>query len=121
VIEAGTTRTSAANRSASDAGEPESVQLPTSDGSVRSNAASTRDGKTPRSIDFPPVRSTENRVVDCPAEWDGHTTRRDLGLLERASARESGGYLERVEAWNRSRSIAKRTPREFLRYVGLTD
>jgi Fe-S-cluster containining protein len=66
-------------------------------------------------------RMAMSRVVDCPAEWDGRTTRRDLGLLERASARESTGYLERVEAWNRSRSIPKRSPREFLRYVGLTE
>jgi len=62
-----------------------------------------------------------SRVVPCPCEWDGQTSRRDLGALERWSGRESDAYLERVTAWNRKRSLTNRSPREFLRFIGLTD
>lgn len=66
-------------------------------------------------------RMAMSRVVECLHEWDGNITRRDLGLLERASARENDAYHARVGAWNRERSRTRRTRPEFLRYLGLAD
>lgn len=63
-------------------------------------------------------RLTMSRIVECPAEWDGHATRREHTRMERWSEREAETYLARVEAWNRRRSL-KRSPREWLRFVGL--
>jgi Fe-S-cluster containining protein len=63
-------------------------------------------------------RLTMNRVVECPAEWDDRTPRREHARLERWSEREADTYLEQVEAWNRKRTI-KRSPREWLRFIGL--
>jgi Fe-S-cluster containining protein len=54
-----------------------------------------------------------NRVTACPHEWDGHETKRHLGLLERLLWRESGRYIAKIERWNRRRTW--RTPRGFLR------
>lgn len=63
-------------------------------------------------------RLTMSRIVECPAEWDGRSTRRDHARLERWSEREAETYLARVEAWNRRRTI-RRSPRAWLRFVGL--
>lgn len=63
-------------------------------------------------------RLTMSRIVECPAEWDGNGSRRDHARLERWSEREADTYLEQVEAWNRRRTI-KRSPREWLRFIGL--
>lgn len=63
-------------------------------------------------------RMTMSRIVECPAEWDGKTTKRQFAKLERWSENEAEGYLEKVESWNRRRNI-KRSPREWLRFVGL--
>jgi Fe-S-cluster containining protein len=54
-----------------------------------------------------------NRVTACPHEWDGHETKRHLGLLERLLWRESGRYIAKIERWNRRRTW--RTPRGFVR------
>lgn len=65
-------------------------------------------------------RMSMSRVVECPAEWDGRTTRREHAQLERWGERETDAYLTRVETWNRRRTI-RRSPREFLRFVGLLE
>ena len=54
-----------------------------------------------------------SRVTPCPHDWDGHDTRRQLGLLERLQWRESGRYVEKVARWNRRRR--RLGPRAFLR------
>jgi Fe-S-cluster containining protein len=54
-----------------------------------------------------------NRVTECPHEWDGHETKRNLGLLERMLWRDSDRYIAKIEAWNRRRTW--RTPAAFLR------
>ena len=59
-----------------------------------------------------------SRVVPCPHEWDGHQTRRELSALRRWNDRQSDEYLDRVRTWNR-RAEGPKTPRAFLRYLGL--
>ncbi len=61
---------------------------------------------------------TLSRLTHCPHEWDGHETRREIGRLERARWRESDAFIEKVAMWNRRRD-GRRTPREFLRHLGL--
>jgi Fe-S-cluster containining protein len=56
-----------------------------------------------------------NRVTECPHEWDGHQTKRDLGLLERLLWRESDRYIAKIERWNRRRP--RRSPMAFLREI----
>jgi len=63
-------------------------------------------------------RLTMSRIVECPAEYDGKSSRREHARMERWSEREADTYLEQVEAWNRRRTI-KRSPREWLRFIGL--
>ena len=55
---------------------------------------------------------TMSRVTECPHEWDGHETKRHLGLLERMLWRDNHRYVEKIERWNRRRTW--RTPRQFL-------
>ena len=57
-----------------------------------------------------------SRTTPCPKEWDGHQTRRDLGLLERLLWRESNAYIPQVEAWNAGRA-GRRSVTEFLNFV----
>lgn len=64
-------------------------------------------------------RVTLSRLVHCPSASDGHETRRELARMERARWRESDAFIEKVAAWNRRRD-GRRTPREFLRYLGLS-
>lgn len=54
-----------------------------------------------------------NRVTECPHEWDGRETKRELGLLERLLWRDSDRYIAKIERWNRRRGW--KTPRQFLR------
>ena len=57
------------------------------------------------------------RIGECPNAWDGHVTKRELGLLARLRWRESDAYIAKVEAWNRRRGPG-RTPEAFLRWLG---
>lgn len=59
------------------------------------------------------AKLTMNRVTPCPHDWDGHQTKRHLGVLERLHWRQSERYIERVKRWNRRRT--GRTPAAFLR------
>ena len=61
---------------------------------------------------------TMSRVVECPHEWDGRQSRRELVQLSRRTGAESEAYTQKVKAWNRRREGA-RTRGEFLRYLGL--
>ena len=54
-----------------------------------------------------------NRVTACPHEWDGHESKRNLGLLERLLWRDSDRYIAKITAWNKRR--ARRSPAAFLR------
>lgn len=56
-----------------------------------------------------------NRVTACPHEWDGHETRRNLGLLERMLWRDSGRYVDKIDGWQQRK--ARRTAAAFLRDV----
>ncbi len=57
-------------------------------------------------------------VVDCPHEWDGEHTLRELKATERWNCDQVEAFEVKVKAWNRKRS-GKRTADEFLRFVGL--
>jgi len=59
-----------------------------------------------------------SRVVRCPAEWDGHQSRREIIHLDRWGTRESDVFLAKVKTWNRDRS-RRRVPNGFLRHLGL--
>lgn len=59
-------------------------------------------------------------VVDCPHEWDGQHTVRDLKATERWNCNQVEAFEGKVKAWNRKRS-GKRSADEFLRFVGLAD
>ncbi len=59
-----------------------------------------------------------SEVVDCPHEWDGDHTVRELKSAERWNCRQVEDFEVKVRAWNRKRS-GKRTANEFLRFVGL--
>jgi Fe-S-cluster containining protein len=54
-----------------------------------------------------------SRVTACPHEWDGHETKRSLGVLERLLWRESDRYIAKITRWNRRRGW--KAPRAFLR------
>ena len=56
-------------------------------------------------------------IVECPHDWDGKQTRRELRALNSWNAEQSDAYLDEVERWNRLRSIRKTRP-GFLRYLG---
>lgn len=60
-----------------------------------------------------------SRLVPCPHEWDGHTTRRRLLALDRQYERERSPYAEKIEAWHERRD-GRRSEREFLRFLGFT-
>jgi Fe-S-cluster containining protein len=59
-----------------------------------------------------------SEVVDCPHEWDGEHTLRELKSTERWNCNQVDAFESKVKEWNRKRS-GKRTAREFLRFVGL--
>lgn len=56
-------------------------------------------------------------IVDCPHDWDGNYTRRQITNLARWNERQSDVYLDEVKRWNRRRS-GPRTRPAFLRYLG---
>lgn len=63
-------------------------------------------------------RISLSRVVECPHDWDGRNSLREIRTVVRWNERQSDVYSERVKAWNRRRS-APRTRPGFLRYLGL--
>lgn len=67
----------------------------------------------------PVVKVTLSRLTHCPHGWEGKETRRDLARMERTRWRESDAFIEKVAAWNKRRD-GRKTPREFLRHLGLT-
>jgi Fe-S-cluster containining protein len=62
-------------------------------------------------------RISLSRLVKCPHDWDGHTTRRELAAIDRDLDREGWAYMDKIEAWNERRD-ERRTPLGFLRYLG---
>jgi Fe-S-cluster containining protein len=59
-----------------------------------------------------------SEVVDCPHDWDGDHTLREIKAAERWNCDQVGEFEDQVKAWNRKRS-GKRTAEEFLRFCGL--
>lgn len=57
-------------------------------------------------------------VVDCPHEWEGDHTLRQLKSTERWNCNQVDEFEVKVKAWNRKRS-GKRTADAFLEFVGL--
>jgi Fe-S-cluster containining protein len=58
-------------------------------------------------------------IVDCPHDWDGHVTRRELRAVSAWNERQTDDYTAKVARWNRSR--ARKTRPGFLRFLGLAD
>lgn len=72
---------------------------------------------TLRDDDSGPMTSLQiGRPTECPNDWDGDNSRRELGLLERLMWRESAEYVDRIAAWNRRRA-GDRSVRAFLTYL----
>ncbi len=57
-------------------------------------------------------------IVDCPHEWDGEHTLRELKATERWNCDQVDTFEDQVKAWNRKRS-GKRTANEFLKFCEL--
>ena len=56
-------------------------------------------------------------IVECPHDWDGCISRRELVAVARWNQRQSDAYLDDVQRWNRRRKGRKTRP-GFLRYLG---
>ena len=65
-------------------------------------------------------RLSISRIVPCPYELDGKQTLRGIKSAVYWNHRQSEYYHEKIRTWNRRRE-GRRTPREFLRFLGLTD
>jgi Fe-S-cluster containining protein len=65
-------------------------------------------------------RLSISRIVPCPYELDGKQTLRGIKSAVYWNHRQSEVYHEKIRKWNRRRE-GRRTPREFLRFLGLTD
>lgn len=58
-----------------------------------------------------------SHLTECPHEWDGNETKKNLGLLERLLWRDSNRYIPLVEAWNKRKpgeKTGRRTPAAYL-------
>ena len=62
-------------------------------------------------------RMTINRVVDCPHDWDGNRTRREIGRVARWNQRQADDFTGKIKTWNRG--AKSRTRPGFLRFLGL--
>ena len=56
-------------------------------------------------------------IVDCPHDWDGKISQREMKAVAAWNDRQSDAYLEKVIAWNRALSGRKTRP-GFLRFLG---
>ncbi len=56
-------------------------------------------------------------IVDCPHDWDGNISKRDVIATSRRNGKQSDAYLDDVQRWNRRRKGPKTRP-AFLRYLG---
>lgn len=81
---------------------------------------------TCREYPFQIVQSDEGKVlevglthvVECPGEFDGKNSVTDVRKVVAWNERQSDGYVERVQAWNRLRKGPFTRP-AFLRYLGV--
>ncbi len=63
-------------------------------------------------------RISLSRIVECPHDWDGDYTRRQVSSLSRWNERQSDAYTEQVRRWNRRRNVRGTRP-GFLRFLGV--
>ena len=56
-------------------------------------------------------------IVECPHDWDGKLTKRELCTVVTWNERQSDPFLEKIKAWNRRRAGSKTRP-AFLRWLG---
>lgn len=56
-------------------------------------------------------------IVECPHDWDGCVTRRELRGVVNWNERQSDAFIARLQRWNRRRR-GPRTRPAFLRYLG---
>jgi len=73
------------------------------------NVERSEAGKTTVSIDH---------VVDCPNEWDGKNSIREIKAVVTWNETQSQDYVGKVKAWNRLRQGARTRP-AFLAFLGL--
>lgn len=56
-------------------------------------------------------------IVECPHDWDGTISRREMIATSRWNEQQSDEFLDDVQRWNRRRKRGKTRP-GFLRYLG---
>ena len=56
-------------------------------------------------------------IVDCPHDWDGNISKRDVIATSRWNEKQSDPFLDDIERWNRRRKGRKTRP-GFLRFLG---
>lgn len=59
-----------------------------------------------------------SKIVECPHEWDGTTTKDQLRKLGLKNQAVTDTYSEKIKDWNRLSSVPK-TKKKFLWFIGL--
>jgi Fe-S-cluster containining protein len=60
-----------------------------------------------------------SKIVNCPHEWDGNVSRRELRKVQTWNEHQEKDYVEKIREWNRRKTGPKTGP-EFLRFLGFS-